>query len=41
MKKCKLCGELKSPNDLDGQYCGRCEKLQGDLLADLAAELCG
>ncbi len=41
MKRCKSCGELKNPEDLDGQYCGRCDKIQGDVMADLKAELCG
>ena len=39
MEKCKLCGKVKSPIDMDGQYCGRCENIQGDVMADLAAEL--
>ena len=41
MKRCKLCGKLKSPIDLDGQYCGRCEKIAGDVMLDLKLELLG
>ena len=41
MKRCKSCGELKSPEDLDGPYCGICEKIQGDEVVDLKVELCG
>ena len=41
MKKCESCGELKSPECLDGPYCGMCEKVQGDVMIDLKAELLG
>lgn len=35
MRECKLCrGET-----LLGLYCGRCDKIVGDVNADLAAEL--
>ena len=41
MKRCKLCGELKSPDDLDGLYFGRCDKIKGDEMVDLKLELLG
>ena len=41
MRRCRLCGRLKNEPDTDGLYCGRCEKIQGDVMADLAVELCG
>ena len=34
MKRCRLYGELKCRDDQDGQYCGRCDKIQGDVMAD-------
>ena len=37
MRKCRLCGR---PAD-DELYCGRCEKLIGDAMMDLKAELGG
>ena len=37
MRKCKLCG--KNTSELFGPYCGRCDKIVGDVNADLAAEL--
>ena len=36
MKKCGSCGWEKA---FDGPYCGRCEKIIGDVQADLKAEL--
>ena len=41
MKRCELCGRLKTQVEDDGPYCGRCEKIQGDVMADLQAELSG
>ena len=41
MKKCKLCGKLQTQAEADDLYCGRCEKINGDVMADLEAELCG
>lgn len=35
MKECKLCGR----ETLLELYCGRCDKLVGDVNADIAAEL--
>lgn len=35
MRECKLCGR----ETLLGLYCGRCDKIVGDVNADLAAEL--
>jgi len=40
MKRCKLCGRLKTQAEADGLYCGRCEKISGNVMADLEAELC-
>lgn len=37
MRECKLCG--KNTPGLLGPYCGRCDKIVGDMNADLAAEL--
>ena len=37
MKECKLCGQ--DAPDLLGMYCGRCDKIVGDVNADLAVEL--
>ncbi|MHC4677764.1 MAG: hypothetical protein ACYTEK_03620 [Planctomycetota bacterium] len=37
MRECKLCG--KDTPELLGSYCGRCDKVVGDVNADLAAEL--
>jgi hypothetical protein len=37
MRECKLCG--KDVPELFGPYCGRCDKLIGDVNTDLAAEL--
>ena len=37
MRECKLCG--KDAPELLGQYCGRCDKIVGNMNADLAAEL--
>jgi hypothetical protein len=37
MGKCKLCG--KATPELFGPYCGRCDKIVGDVNAGLAAEL--
>ena len=36
MEKCKLCG--KGTSELLGSYCGRCDKIVGDVNAGLAAE---
>ncbi len=40
-KRCKSCGEVKSSEYHDELLCGRCEKIQGDVMADLKAELLG
>ncbi len=37
MRECKLCGK-NTPELLD-PYCGRCDKIVGDINADLAAGL--
>jgi hypothetical protein len=37
MKECKLCG--KDAPELLGLYCGRCDKIVGDVNADLVTEL--
>lgn len=37
MKECKLCG--KNAPELLGLYCCRCDKIVGDMNADLDAEL--
>jgi len=39
MRECKLCG--KNTSELMGPYCARCEKIVGDVQADLAAERAG
>jgi hypothetical protein len=35
--RCRLCG--KDVPELFGPYCGRCDKIVGDINVDLAAEL--
>jgi hypothetical protein len=37
MRECKLCG--KNAPELLGRYCGRCDKIVGDVNLDVAAEL--
>jgi hypothetical protein len=37
MRECKWCG--KDTSELLGGYCGRCDKILGDVHAGLAAEL--
>ena len=37
MRECKLCG--KDAPELLGRYCGRCDKIVGDVNLDVAAEL--
>ena len=37
MSECKLCG--KDVPELLGPYCGRCDKIVGDMSIDAAAEL--
>jgi hypothetical protein len=37
MKECKLCG--KDAPELLGLYCGLCDKIVGDVNADLVTEL--
>ena len=37
MRECKLCG--KDATELLGRYCGRCDKIVGDVNLDVAAEL--
>ncbi len=39
MKRCKLCGRLKTQAEADDLYCGKCEKVQGEIIMDLEAEL--
>ncbi len=41
MRRCKVCGRLKTQVEADDLYCGQCEKIEGDVLADWQAELCG
>jgi NMD protein affecting ribosome stability and mRNA decay len=36
MRRCALC--QKSEEDLIGGLCGRCDHIQGDVMADLRAE---
>jgi hypothetical protein len=37
--KCKLCG--RETADDSGLYCGKCDKIAGDVMMDLKAELEG
>jgi len=37
MRRCPMCGALKAEDELD-LYCYRCEKIIGDVQADLMAE---
>ncbi|MFC1604439.1 hypothetical protein ACFL5F_05360 [Planctomycetota bacterium] len=37
MRECKLCG--KDAPELLGSFCGRCDKIIGDMDIDAAAEL--
>lgn len=41
MRKCKSCGELKSPECRADLYCIKCDKIQGEVMAGLKAELLG
>ena len=36
MKKCKSCGKEKEDDEM---YCGRCEKIVGDVMMDLRVEM--
>ena len=38
MRKCPLCKESKPETEFIGQYCSWCDKLIGDVQADLATE---
>jgi hypothetical protein len=38
MRSCPLCGTEKDEEEFDGIYCGRCDKICGDVQADLAAD---
>jgi len=38
MRSCPLCGMEKDEEQFDGIYCGRCDKISGDVQADLAAD---
>ena len=40
-KRCKLCGRLVTQAEADDIQCGRCEKIVGNVIMDLEAELCG
>jgi hypothetical protein len=40
MRRCRLCGTAED-TELLGGYCGRCEKIVGDVWAGLALELNG
>ena len=37
MRRCRLCGTAE--DELLGGYCGRCDKIVGDVWAGLALEL--
>ena len=37
MERCPMCGGLKAEDEL-GLYCCRCDKMIGDVQADLMAE---
>ncbi len=39
MKRCAGCGGLFQADELLGPYCGRCDKIAGDVTAGLKAEL--
>ena len=41
MEECPLCGRTKHGPDQYETYCGRCEKVQMDVLTELKAELSG
>ena len=38
MKRCVMCGNAKNENELIGRYCGRCDHIYGEVMADLQAE---
>jgi len=40
MVRCKLCGRAKEIDDIElvGPYCLQCDKIVGDIYADLARE---
>jgi len=39
MARCRGCKREVADSDLFGTLCGRCEKIQGDVMLDIAAEL--
>jgi len=39
MARCRACRRKVADGALLGMLCGRCEKIQGDVMVDLAAEL--
>ena len=41
MRKCPLCKDVKREAEFVGLYCSWCDKLIGDVQADLAGELDG
>jgi len=38
MRSCPLCGTQKDEEEFDSVYCGRCDRIRGDVQADLAAD---
>ena len=36
--KCAFCGKRKQSFEAHDYYCSRCDKIAGDVMADLAAE---
>ena len=41
MEECPLCGKRKQGPDRYELYCGRCEKMQGEVMEEVNVELVG
>jgi hypothetical protein len=39
MERCVVCGRLEKSEQMIGRCCGRCDKLVGDMLAEVACEV--
>ena len=39
MKQCERCSRLRAEDEFIGGYCGRCDKVAGDVQAEFSAEL--
>ena len=41
MEECMLCGRTKHGPEQYELYCGRCEKMQGEVMEEVRAEVSG